>query len=182
MPPRPKTAIVAPVSTFARFTTAPTPVMMPQPMSAARSNGTRGSIGIALCSRTTVRSAKADALANWYAGFPLTVNGCASFGLGAFRHSVARPVSHAAQRPQCASVERTTASPSFTAVTPGPTASTIPAPSCPRTTGVGYGIEPSITLRSEWQSPAALIATRTSPTPGSLTRTTSMATRRPPPW
>src|SRR5207253_4447280 len=84
----------------------------------------------------------------------------------------------AAQRPQCASVERTTASPSLTAVTPGPTASTIPAPSWPRTTGVGYGIEPSITLRSEWQSPAALIATRTSPTPGSLTRTSSIATGR----
>src|SRR5207237_987656 len=86
-----------------------------------------------------------------------------SFGLGAFRHSVARPVSHAAQRPQCASVERTTASPSFTAVTPGPTASTIPAPSCPRTTGVGYGIEPSITLRSERQSPAARPAPRAAP-------------------
>jgi len=45
--PRPKTAIAAPVSTRARFSTAPTPVMTPQPISAARSNGTRASIGIA---------------------------------------------------------------------------------------------------------------------------------------
>ncbi len=65
MPPRPKTAIAAPASTRARFSTAPTPVMIPQPISAARSNGTRASIAIALCSRTTVRSANAEALANW---------------------------------------------------------------------------------------------------------------------
>ena len=42
---------------------------------------------------------------------------------------VGRPTSQAGQRPQWASVERTTVAPSFTAVTPGPTASTTPAPS-----------------------------------------------------
>src|SRR5262249_13467239 len=124
----------------------------------------------------------ADALANWYAGVPFTVNGFASFGLGALRHSVGRPTSHAGQRPQCASVDRTTASPSFTDVTPGPTASTMPAPSWPRTTGVGYGIEPSMTLRSEWQSPAARSATRTSPGPGSRSVTSSIATGRDAAW
>ena len=65
MPPRPKTAMDAPTSTRARFSTAPTPVMIPQPMSAAHSKGTRGSTGIALCSRTTVRSVKAETFANW---------------------------------------------------------------------------------------------------------------------
>ena len=39
MPPAPKTATVEPGSTFAVFSTAPTPVMTPQPMSAARSSG-----------------------------------------------------------------------------------------------------------------------------------------------
>src|ERR1051325_1774848 len=41
MPPRPKTAIVAPASSRARFSTAPTPVITPQPISAAQSKGTR---------------------------------------------------------------------------------------------------------------------------------------------
>ncbi len=178
MPPRPKTAMVAPVSTLARFTTAPKPVMMPQPISAAQSNGTRGSMGMALCSRTTVRSTKQEVLANEYACTPLTVNGLLSFGLGALRHCVGLPTSQAGQRPQCDRVESTTVSPSFTLVTPGPTASTIPAPSCPRTTGTGYGMVPSMTLTSEWQSPAALRATRTSPGPGSLRVTSSITTGR----
>jgi hypothetical protein len=137
MPPTPNTAIVAPVSTLARLTTAPKPVMTPQPISAARSNGTRGSIEIAPCSRTTVYSANTEALANWKAGLPATVKGRASFGLGAFLHSVGWPASHLLQRPQWASVDTITVSPSLTARTPTPTASTMPAPSCPSTTGVG---------------------------------------------
>ena len=32
MPPRPKTTALAPISTFAVFRTAPTPVVTPQPM------------------------------------------------------------------------------------------------------------------------------------------------------
>jgi hypothetical protein len=182
MPPTPKTAIVAPGSTCARFSTAPTPVMMPQPIRHARSNGTRGSNGIADCSRTSVSSMNADVFANWNAGFPPTKNGTESFGDGAFRHWVGRAASHATQRPQCASVERITVSPGLTLVTPGPIDSTTPAPSCPSTTGTGYGIVPSSTLTSEWQSPAALSATRTSPVPGSFTRTSSIATGAPPPW
>jgi hypothetical protein len=74
-----------------------------------------------------------------------------------------------------------TASPGLTLVTPEPIASTTPAPSCPSTTGTGYGIVPSSTLTSEWQRPAALIATRTSPWPGSFTRTSSIATGLPSP-
>src|SRR5581483_3859527 len=46
-PPQPMTATVEPASTFAEFTTAPTPVTTPQPMSAATSIGTDDS------SRTT---------------------------------------------------------------------------------------------------------------------------------
>jgi len=65
MPPSPKTAIDAPASRRARFKTAPTPVMTPQPISAAQSNGTRASIGIALCSFTTVDSTNVEVFANW---------------------------------------------------------------------------------------------------------------------
>jgi uncharacterized membrane protein len=48
---------------------------------------------MALCSRTSVSSVKADVLANWKAGFPPTKNGTESFGDGAFRHCVGRAAS-----------------------------------------------------------------------------------------
>ena len=51
--------------------------------------------------------------------------------------------------------------------TPGPTASTTPAPSWPIAIGVGRGQSPSRTWRSEWQTPDARILTRTSPARGS---------------
>lgn len=63
IPPAPKTAIVRPASTRARFSTAPTPVMMPQPISAACGIGISFGILIALDSRTTVCSAKVEVLA-----------------------------------------------------------------------------------------------------------------------
>lgn len=63
IPPVPKTAIVLPASTLARFRTAPTPVMMPQPMSAAWGMGMPRGTGIALEARTTVSSAKVEAFA-----------------------------------------------------------------------------------------------------------------------
>src|SRR5205807_8886590 len=59
-----------------------------------------------------------------------------------------------------------TLSPALTRVTPGPTASTVPAPSWPRTIGVRKGIFPSMTDRSEWQTPVAPIRTSTSPSRG----------------
>ena len=43
-PPRPNTATDAPASTFAVFTTAPTPVVTVQPKNAAFSNGSEWSI------------------------------------------------------------------------------------------------------------------------------------------
>ena len=124
MPPTPNTAMVAPDSTLARLITAPKPVMMPQPISAARSKGTRGSIGMAPCSRTSVRSVNTEALANWKAGLPPTGEGLRSpSGSARCGTRVGRPTSQALQRPQCDRVDTITVSPSFTAVTPGPTAS-----------------------------------------------------------
>jgi hypothetical protein len=49
--------MLAPGGTWAVLITAPTPVMTEQPISAARSSGMSGRIGIALDSATTVREA-----------------------------------------------------------------------------------------------------------------------------
>jgi hypothetical protein len=56
-PPTPHTAIDAPAGTRAVFSTAPTPVITEQPMSAARSSGMAGSMGMAHDSCTTVLEA-----------------------------------------------------------------------------------------------------------------------------
>ena len=52
-PPRPMTATVEPAGTSAVFTTAPTPVETPQPMSAATSGGTPSGIGTTAVAGTT---------------------------------------------------------------------------------------------------------------------------------
>ena len=119
-----------------------------------------------------MRSAKAELDANWNTGRPPRVNGRPGRPMDC-RHMVGRPRSHSAHAPQLASVDRATWSPGTTCVTPAPTASTTPAPSWPSTTGTGKGMVPSTTDRSLWHSPAAEIATSTSPAPGSLTSRSS---------
>jgi hypothetical protein len=126
---------------------------------------------------TTVRSANAELDANWYTGRPPRENGRPGRPM-ACRHIVGRPRSHSAHVPQLASVDRATWSPAATCVTPAPTSSTTPAPSCPSTTGAGKGIVPSITDRSLWHSPAADTATSTSPGPGSRTSRSSTTSAR----
>ncbi len=61
-----------------------------------------------------------------------------------------------------------TASPTFTPVTPSPSAATWPATSCPGMSGrVGSGCQsPSMACRSEWQTPQAVTLISTSPRPG----------------
>ena len=56
-----------------------------------------------------------------------------------------------------------TRSPGATSVTAAPTASTMPAPSCPSTAGSGTGYHWSRMIRSVWQMPAAAMRTSTSP-------------------
>ena len=51
-------------------------------------------------------------------------------------------------------------------VTAAPTSRTMPAPSCPSTSGVFAGQSPRAGCRSLWQTPAAFISTSTSPGPG----------------
>src|SRR5258706_10436654 len=66
--------------------------------------------------------------------------------------------------------------PVFTDVTPGPTSTTTPAPSCPRMAGNSpSGSAPDSVNSSVWQMPVALISTNTSPAfgPSRSTSTTS---------
>ena len=58
MPPRPVTSTVAPGSTCAVFTTAPTPVWTAQPITQAISSGVSGSSRTTPVSLTTVNSLK----------------------------------------------------------------------------------------------------------------------------
>src|SRR5258705_6333928 len=69
--------------------------------------------------------------------------------------------------------ELMTRSPTFTEVTSGPTASTVPAPSWPRMAGTGHGNVPSTMDRSEWHTPEAPMRRTTSRGPGGTGVTSS---------
>ena len=64
-PPQPMTATVSPGATLAVLTTAPKPVMTPQPISAARSSGISLWIFTIAFSCTSICSANDDRLRNW---------------------------------------------------------------------------------------------------------------------
>src|SRR5438477_11234871 len=68
-PPAPKTATVEPGSMRAVFSTAPTPVVTPQPMIAAWANGIWSSIFTRAFSWTSILSAYAERFANWLTGW-----------------------------------------------------------------------------------------------------------------
>jgi hypothetical protein len=76
------------------------------------------------------------------------VNGVETFPR-VLMHRVGWPVLQARHIPQEARVATTTWSPGFTEVTAEPTASTMPAPSWPRTEGSFQGMVPFRTERSE---------------------------------
>ena len=84
------------------------------------------------------------------------------------------PVMQLLQRPHAGTNERMTCCPGRTDVTPGPTFSTVPAPSCPRTTGRAMGASPCMKWRSLRQMPAAPTFTRTSQALGSSSSRSSM--------
>ena len=72
-PPQPITATVAPGSTLAALNTAPTPVITPQPTSAARSSGMSSSIFTIEFSCTSICSPKDDRLNAWFICWPFQV-------------------------------------------------------------------------------------------------------------
>ncbi len=74
---------------------------------------------------------------------------------------------------------RATSRPTSGDRTPGPSASTMPAPSWPSTTGPCRSHSPSRTWRSEWQTPEASIRTRISPARGSSSSRSSIRSSSP---
>src|SRR5690606_1688900 len=82
-----------------------------------------------------------------------------------FAQPAGDPSRHGRHRPQGRKLTATW-SPGATFSTALPTASTTPAPSCPRTTGSGIGYTWSRTTRSVWHSPAATTRTGTSSSRG----------------
>ena len=78
-------------------------------------------------------------------------------------HRCASPRTQWKQSPQFGTKLMITRAPGFTLLTPSPTVSTKPAPSWPSTTGVGIGMVPFTTDRSEWHTPQAAILIPTSP-------------------
>ena len=131
-PPQPMTTTLEPGLTPAVLTTAPSPVSTPQAMSAALSRAMSFGIAIACDWSTTMRSAKAPVRRPWTIGLPaLSLSGVARSSGNTSSQKTGAPSAQAGQKPQLRMSVATTGSPTFSRVTPGPTASTIPAASWP---------------------------------------------------
>ena len=137
------------------------------------------SMGTQPVSGTTAYSAKQATLPMWWMRCSPLCRRCVPsimFGPVAMwkSHTCELPERHDLQRPQAGTNDRITCWPGRTDVTPGPTASTVPAPSWPSTTGSAMGASPCMKWRSLRQMPAAPIFTRTSPALGSSSSTSSI--------
>ena len=155
MPPQPKTATLLPILTLAALTTAPTPVITPQPSSAALSRGKSGGILTTAASGIVESCANVETPAKCRTGVSLIRKRVVPSGIRPVRricvptsHSAGRPPVQYSQVPQDTRQMGITWSPGWTAVTPSPTPSTMPEPSCPRMMGMGMTRSPFITCRS----------------------------------
>ncbi|ORW59254.1 hypothetical protein AWC20_09910 [Mycobacterium parmense] len=153
---------------------------------AAGSSGMSGSILTSEFTDTTVCSANAPILDTWPRSSPSTVwwRKVPSVGIPGSKvpdpasHRYSIPEAHQRHRPQTATNEVTTWSPGANRVTPGPTSTTTPDPSCPPMVGDiavaspgpsvfgGGASRPWRMCSSEWHSPVAARRTRTSPARG----------------
>ena len=86
---------------------------------------------------------------------------------------------HSSHAPHEGAQESATCWPGRTRRTPGPTASTMPAPSWPSTAGHGVVAVPSIAFRSEWQTPLAYRRTSASPARGGSSSSSAISSRPP---
>ena len=176
-PPQPNTTARSPGRTCAVLKTAPTPVIAAQPISAATSRSVPPGSSTACVAGITTCSAKHAVAMKWPRSRPRARRRELPSGMrwrcDPISQSAGEPEAHQRQRPQAVTHASATASSTFGASTPGPTASTTPAPSWPSTIGRSYVQVPSITCRSERQTPAAAMRTRTSPACGSASSTSS---------
>src|SRR6185312_12724722 len=153
MPPMPNTATDAPGSTFAVFSTAPMPVVMPQPSRHTFSSGAALLIFATEISGSTPRP--------WVTRI--------------FWHRLVLPERQYAHSPHSGVYSGITWSPTCSEVTPSPTSSTMPPPSCPRITGnIPSGSAPDNVNASVWQTPVATMRSSTSPAFGPATSTCSI--------
>ena len=150
-PPSPMTATVDPARTSAVLTTAPTPVETPQPISAATSGGTPSGMGTTALAGTTwwVLMVPMERYAR--TGDPSARERRVVPSAWAWRRdgepeqSHWRPRWHSRQRRHGAYQVSATGRPMTPGSSPGPTASTTPAPSWPITMGPGRFQWPSRT-------------------------------------
>ena len=177
-------ATVSPGRTRARLTAAPQPVGTAQPTKQARSSGRSGSILITESTSQTVYSLKAETSANCAMSCPsLWKRKVPSSWAPCVRRiprsqSAASPLRHQRHLPQAGMEQSTTWSSGWTSLTPGPTFSTMPAPSCPTTMGKRTGASPLAKCQSERHSPVATSLSSTSPSFGSSTSISSMENER----
>ncbi len=140
-PPQPMTTQVEPGVTLAVLIAAPTPVVTPQPISEAISNGTSSSILMAPSCGTTSDSANVPnpAMPNRSVspslnrGVPATANWIITQRCGDFWSTQAMHFPHGGDQATI------TWSPTATPVTSLPTSVTMPAPSWPGTNGTPWG-------------------------------------------
>src|SRR6516225_2957964 len=171
-PPIPYTTVVSPGRTPPAFTAVPQPVGTPQPTSATVSSGRSSSILMQECSDTTERWENVPSRHIWPKSSPSAWNRNVPSGRQLSTNSAPRshrlvmPWAQNRQCPQVGRNEQTTWSPGLSRLTPVPTSSTTPAPSCPPTIGYRTGMSPVRRWSSEWQRPAAANRIRTSPSLG----------------
>jgi len=97
-PPQPKTSAVLPACTLAVLTAAPTPVITPQPISAARSSGTSRAIFTTLSACSVATSASTPQPLKTFRGWPwasltrVLPSGSVQAALAAWSHSCGRPL------------------------------------------------------------------------------------------
>jgi hypothetical protein len=128
-PPQPITATVSPGRTLEVWIAAPTPVITPQPIRAARSSGMSFRIATQACSWISICSAKDDRFRYCIIG-PLAElrrgsSSCSRLVSGE-THRLMWPVRQYSQWPQKADRQVITWSPGFTVRTSEPTCSTTP--------------------------------------------------------
>src|SRR5690606_19902255 len=181
-PPAPNTTVRVPASTRAVLAAAPKPVITPQPISAALSSGTSGSIltRLSWCSVWNCdiepqpeKMFSGRPAESWVRSAP---PGSVTSVLAPWSHSWGRPLWQKRQRPHMLTKEVSTWSPGARPVTPSPTSATMPAPSWPRIRGRGKAIVPLVAERSLWHTPQAFISTSTSPAWGFCTVIVSTTT------
>src|SRR5829696_7668700 len=139
-PPAPKTTTVSPARTPAACTALPQPVGTPQPTSAATWNGMSSGMGMTENSLTTAYSENVPSTHSppksspfwWKRNVPS--GNCPVEAFFPSSHRFWRAVEQYRHLPQAGMKEQTTWSPTFTRVTPSPTASTISVLNCPPTT------------------------------------------------